>query len=608
MFIFFEPTKSMKLPHFVIFLLLIIGCKTDNRNFNPIVNKVLDLFFIENQYDELLKESTSLLSQPLKTEEKNLLQLMRIGAFCELGLKDSASLAFETLDTLNIQKNKRLNFWYNSINGLRLFRSNNYPEAYISLSKVIKEKYDDRAIALSLRLLARIHYTSGDTNKATEWLAQSTDLFTKAGLHKSVAINHKILGRYYASKKEFVKATERFEMAKTGLETANDSIELFYIHINLIAMKNFQGKYGEAKELAKANSVYITDKTDRQALALLYNNQGEIEFLLQNYDSCRFYYLKTLELPLGFITDNIRRGNACIGISKAYMAEKKQHQSLQFAYQALQLSKMSNLPELQYNANRNLAELYQTLGQFEKANFFLSQTTPYLEDLNKKSVENSETVYQSTINQIELENDANKIKAEKQVYKIFIVVGIAFTVLLLIFGISTYRLLHSRNEVLKALVKKNLQLIDDERKLNKALHIQLSTKKLTRKSTDEEKYLQLFNNLTDWLLQGKQFLRKDLTAEIVARELGTNREYLSRAVSSQQLHFNELINKYRIEEAVKILSNKCDKRNKYNLNIIASDVGFKSMSVFIEAFRKQTGLNPAQFRCTACSNEKVENS
>jgi len=598
----------MRLLHFVIFLLLIIGCKTDKGDFNPFINKALDLFFIENQYDELLKESTSLLSQPLKTEEKNLLQLMRIGAFCELGLKDSASLTFQMLDTLSIQKNKRLNFWYNSINGLRLFRSNNYPEAYISLSKVIKEKYDDRAIALSLRLLARIHYTSGDTNKATEWLAQSTDLFTKAGLHKSVAINHKILGRYYASKKEFVKATERFEMAKTGLETANDSIELFYIHINLIGMKIFQGKFAEAKILARKNAAYINNNTDRQALALLYNNQGEIEFMLENYDSCRYYYNKTLEMPLGYITDILRRGNACIGISKAYMAEKNKPHALLFAHQALQISNISNLPELQYNANRNLAELYQTLGQFEKANFFLSQTTPYLEDLNKKSVENSETVYQSTINQIELENDSNKIKAEKQVYVFLFVVGIIFSLLILIYGISLYRLLRSRNEVLKALVKKNLQLIDDERKLNKALHIQLSTKKLTRKSTDEEKDLQLFNNLTDWLLQGKQFTRKDLTLDTVARELYTNREYLSRAVSSQQLHFNELINKYRIEEAVKILSNKCDRRNKYNLNIIASEVGFKSNSVFIEAFRKQTGLNPAQFRCTACSSEKVENS
>jgi len=598
----------MRRVYIVFVLFVIVCCQHSDSNMPLVLEQATALFYSENHNEEVIAETSQILASNPSYEVKTLALLLQAGAYCELSQLDSANAIIKRLDINQIKLNKKIYFWYNAIHGLHLFRSNNYPEAHKVLSLVLKENIDRRATALSLRLLARIHFNAGDSNIATEFLAQSTELFQKAGLTKSVAINHKILGRYYANKKEFAKATEQFEIAKVGLEKANDSIELFYIHINLIGMKIFQGKHAEAKELAKKNAVYITKNTDRQALALLYNNQGEIELLLHNYDSCRMYYLKTLKLPLGFITDILRRGNACIGISKAYMAEKKQQQSLQFAHQALKLSKMSDLPELQYNANRNLAELYQMAGQFEKANFFLNQSTPYLEELGKKSVENSETVYQSTINRIELENDANKIKAEKQVYIFLIVVGIIFTALILIYSISTYRLLRSRNQVLKALVKKNLQLIDDERKLNEALHIQLSTKKLTRKSTDEDKDLLLYNELTDWLIQGKQFLRKDLTAEIVARELGTNRDYLSRAVSSQQLHFNELINKYRIEEAVKILSNKCDKRNKYNLNIIASDVGFKSMSVFIEAFRKQTGLNPAQFRSTACSDEKVENS
>jgi len=156
--------------------------------------------------------------------------------------------------------------------------------------------------------------------------------------------------------------------------------------------------------------------------------------------------------------------------------------------------------------------------------------------------------------------------------------------------------------VLKALVKKNLQQIADERKQNEQLQHQLNAKKSTRKATDEDKDFMLYNELNNWLLREKQYLRKDLTAEMVARELNTNRDYLSRAISSQQTQFNELINKYRIEEAMQILGNKCDKRNKYNINVIASDVGFKSMSVFIEAFRKQTAMNPAQFRATACNN------
>ena len=73
----------------------------------------------------------------------------------------------------------------------------------MALSKAIEGEFDVRAKGLALRILARIHFSSGDSNKATSYLAQSSDLFTKAALDKSVAINHKILARYYANKKEF---------------------------------------------------------------------------------------------------------------------------------------------------------------------------------------------------------------------------------------------------------------------------------------------------------------------------------------------------------------------------------------------------------------------
>lgn len=598
----------MRRVYIVFVLFVIVCCQHSDSNMPLVLEQATALFYSENHNEEVIAETTHILASKPNSEVKTLALLLQAGAYCELSQLDSANAIIKRLDINKIKLNKKIYFWYNAIHGLQLFRSNNYPEAYKVLSLVLKENIDRRATALSLRLLARIHFNAGDSNIATEFLAQSTELFQKAGLTKSVAINHKILGRYYANKKEFAKATEQFEIAKAGLEKANDSIELFYIHINLIGMKIFQGKHAEAKELAKNNAVYITQNTDRQALALLYNNQGEIELLLHNYDSCRMYYHKTLAMPLGYITDMLRRGNACIGISKAYMAEKNNPLALQFAEQAINISTTSDLPELQYNATINISELYKTMGQFDKAYSYLNEAVPYLDEQAKKSVENSETVYKSTINFIRIENEANEMKKEKSFYVFFIIFSIIFTLIIGIYSITTYRLLRSRNSVLKALVRKNLELIDDERKLNEALHKQLIPKKLTRKSTDEEKDLQLFNNFTDWLLQGKQFTRKDLTLDTVARELSTNREYLSRAISSQQLHFNELINKYRIEEAIKAMTNTCDKRHKFSLNSIASDVGFKSNSVFIDAFRKQTGMNPAQFRATACVDEKVENS
>ena len=107
--------------------------------------------------------------------------------------------------------------------------------------------------------------------------------------------------------------------------------------------------------------------------------------------------------------------------------------------------------------------------------------------------------------------------------------------------------------------------------------------------------------MIQWLETDKNFSRREITLDTVAKELNTNREYLSRAISEQNLRFPDLINKYRVEEVIAILSDPNNHSNKYNLAVIGNQAGFNSNSVFIEAFRKQTGMNPAQFR------ENIEN-
>ncbi len=52
---------------------------------------------------------------------------------------------------------------------------------------------------------------------------------------------------------------------------------------------------------------------------------------------------------------------------------------------------------------------------------------------------------------------------------------------------------------------------------------------------------------------------------MAAREIGTNRSYLSRAINSRGLKFTEIINKYRILETIKIFKDENDQRSEYNL-------------------------------------------
>jgi AraC-like DNA-binding protein len=198
----------------------------------------------------------------------------------------------------------------------------------------------------------------------------------------------------------------------------------------------------------------------------------------------------------------------------------------------------------------------------------------------------------------DMERLKEKERKQRNIY-LTVILGL---ILLISFTLIIYSQQQSKNRVLKALVKKNLQIIEDERKRNQSI-ANNKTKKAGRAISTYEKSDLLYSNLLTWLEKDKQFKRKDLNIELIAKELNTNREYLSRSINEQNIRFNDLINKYRVEEAMQIFSDHSNKLNRYNLSVIASEVGFNSNSVFIEAFRKHTGMNPTQFRENANSTE-----
>ena len=67
-------------------------------------------------------------------------------------------------------------------------------------------------------------------------------------------------------------------------------------------------------------------------------------------------------------------------------------------------------------------------------------------------------------------------------------------------------------------------------------------------------------------------------------------------------NFNQMINNYRIEEAIEKL--KDSKQGKCSILSIALDSGFGSIGPFNRAFKQQTGMTPRAFRVANISTEK----
>ena len=97
-------------------------------------------------------------------------------------------------------------------------------------------------------------------------------------------------------------------------------------------------------------------------------------------------------------------------------------------------------------------------------------------------------------------------------------------------------------------------------------------------------------------MEYKYFLKPNFDLNWAAREIGTNRSYLSKSINSQGFGVSEYINKLRIKEVIKIFENENDIRNNLSLPEIAAEVGFNTVSVFYNSFHKETGMTPSQFR------------
>jgi len=103
----------------------------------------------------------------------------------------------------------------------------------------------------------------------------------------------------------------------------------------------------------------------------------------------------------------------------------------------------------------------------------------------------------------------------------------------------------------------------------------------------------LARQLTAMMEQEKLYFDEDLTLPRLSQALGVTPHQLSQFLNQHySKNFNSFVNGYRIDDAKKLLIDEPDR----NTLSIALAVGFNSYSAFHSAFRKTTGISPAEYR------------
>lgn len=116
--------------------------------------------------------------------------------------------------------------------------------------------------------------------------------------------------------------------------------------------------------------------------------------------------------------------------------------------------------------------------------------------------------------------------------------------------------------------------------------------KYNSSTLSEKEAKSISERLTETMAKEQLYLQPDLTLYKLAEVLETKPHSLSQVLNQyHQSGFHAFINKYRIEEAKKMLI-----ETDLKIIAVAYDCGFKSISTFNVAFKKETGMTPSQFR------------
>ena len=111
----------------------------------------------------------------------------------------------------------------------------------------------------------------------------------------------------------------------------------------------------------------------------------------------------------------------------------------------------------------------------------------------------------------------------------------------------------------------------------------------------EEQIDKIWTKVQQLVVEEKHYKNGDLTLKSLSKQLNVTPQVLSMVINKKyKTNFNGFINKYRIEESIRMFEN--EKYKHLTIASISFEAGFNSISSFNTAFKNHTKSTPKAFR------------
>lgn len=372
-----------------------------------------------------------------------------------------------------------------------------------------------------------------------------------------------------------------------------------YEHISMgtyyLATYNFkQGKYEEAEKyiniaLDTYNKYPYEDVTSVYALyAKMLLAKGEIDKSEEMGKKAVTLAEKYRQLSLEV--------EACITYAEVLSRKKQYVEANKMIGKAMETADSIGVTNKVAICNQLLADNYIAMGDTKNAMQCLQKANELLQEHSSINMERI-AHEQQVMHDIEQKEMEAKLKQEQITAQrkmlILLAVMVVILIVSLVFVIVSYR---HRQMLYKKIVLQNSRSVERQKFLEDQI-VQLYNENNPKPQSviDNEKADALYKELCRLMTQERLFTESQLTREKMAERLGTNRTYLTQVIKDKAgMSYLQFINSYRINEAIRILSNK--EQISYPLKQIWSDLGFSSPSTFYKQFQQAVGITPSTYR------------
>ncbi|UZT98909.1 AraC family transcriptional regulator [Chryseobacterium fluminis] len=388
---------------------------------------------------------------------------------------------------------------------------------------------------------------------------------------------------------------EYYQYEKKKMQTHNKDIKSYIGSIFSVSNSYNKNKnYQESKRYNKLGLSECKKYNDYTQYAYFIMSEGIAEYYLKNY-TIAYIHLAGIERDLLKNKNYTNLSILYYYLGKISDELNKKNEAIHYFLKSDSLSFTSNefVPILR-DQYKILIEYYKKNGDTEKQLKFINKLFYADSVINNSKQYLSKEIYKKYDTPILLE-DKEKIISDLS-NRNLILYGVLGTVLL-----GTFCLIYIHKKRIKEyqrqadlLIKKSRSSAPASIPLTKSEKLQVSPEEKSKGLLSDDKLLDLKTKLEQFE-KAKKFLRKNITIDSLAKDLGTNRYYLSKSVNELKgKNFSQYLNELRINYIVQELKND-EKLIKHTILSIANDIGYNTSESFANAFKKITGTLPSYY-------------